>query len=392
MDNLESFEILPPDDLSGISNVGVTDTRNPEADSLRNEIAELSKEGYFFLKNDNISGAVDSFKKILALDDNNNYALVGLGDSARKQHNFSLAADYYNRCLTYHPSNNYALFGLADCYKAMRQYHKAIDIWERYLAHDDQNITVLTRVADAYRKIRDFKNSKELYLRVLEMEKDNPYALIGLGHLHYDFKEYADALYYWMRMYEIGDDKVDIRVLTSIGNCHRKLKTFDKGVPFFERALEMDTNNFYALFGLADCYRGMNMQARSIEYWNKILKNDPHNKVILTRAGDAYRTLGDYKTATEYYEKALNIEFDLYAVLGLALLSKAQGNYDDAIESLGRLVQADPKNYRLYIDLADCYERKGNKKQAIEILQNCQRQGVRSQVINDNLARLQQDA
>ncbi len=383
MDNLESFEMLPPESIPSSSN------RNPEIDSLRNEIAELSKEGYFLLKEDNISGAVDAFKKILALDDNNNYALVGLGDSARKQRNFSLAADYYNRCLNYHPANNYALFGLADCYKAMRQYHKAIDIWERYLAHDDENITVLTRVADAYRKIRDFKNSKDLYLRVLDMEKDNPYALIGLGHLHYDFKEYADALYYWMRMYELGEDKVDIRVLTSIGNCHRKLKSFDKGVPFFKRALDMDSNNFYALFGLADCYRGMNMQSQSIEYWNRILQSDPHNKVILTRAGDAYRTLGDFKTATEYYEKALNIEFDLYAVLGLALLSKAQGRYDEAIASLSRLVQADPKNYRLYIDLSDCYEQKGDKKQAAEVLQNCQRQGVRSQLVTDRLSKLQ---
>ena len=225
MDDLESFE-MHPSELADLANL------NPETDSLRSEIAELSKEGYFLLKEDNISGAVDAFKKILALDDNNNYALVGLGDSARKQRNFSLAADYYNRCLVYHPANNYALFGLADCYKAMRQYHKAIDIWERYLTHDNENITVLTRVADAYRKIRDFKNSKNLYLRVLDMEKDNPYALIGLGHLHYDFKEYADALYYWMHMYELCENKVDIRVLTSIGNCHRKLKSFDKGVPF----------------------------------------------------------------------------------------------------------------------------------------------------------------
>ena len=247
---------------------------------------------------------------------------------------------------------------------------------------------MLTRVADAYRKIRDFKKSKQLYLRVLDMEEENAYALIGLGHLHYDFKEYKDALYYWSRMLEINEAAVDIRVLTSIGNCHRKLKTFEKGVYYFERALQIDDKNFYALFGLADCYRGMNQQFRSVEYWNKILQLDSKNKVILTRAGDAYRNMGDYKTASEYYNKALNIEYDLYAVLGLALISKGEGRYEEAIISFSRLIQTDPKNYRLYMDLADCYVKTNQKAKAVEILESFQKQGLRSQAVAEMLEKL----
>ena len=248
--------------------------------------------------------------------------------------------------------------------------------------------TVLTRVADAYRKIRDLKKSKQLYLRVLDMEAENAYALIGLGHLHYDFKEYKDALYYWTKMLEVNENAVDIRVLTSIGNCHRKLKTFDKGVYYFERALKIDPKNFYALFGLADCYRGMNQQFRSIEHWNMILQLDPKNKVILTRTGDAYRNMGDYKTATDYYNRALNIEYDLYAVLGLALISKGEGRYEEAIISLSRLIQTDPKNYRLYTDLADCYLKTNRKAQAVEVLQSFQTQGLRSQAVSEMLEKL----
>ncbi|MDR0628425.1 MAG: tetratricopeptide repeat protein [Treponema sp.] len=342
------------------------------------EISELSKKGYQSLKEDRILEAIACFNKILVIDDNNNYALVGMGDAARKRGTFKEAITFYQRCLIQHPGNNYALFGLADCYKALSQYHKAIEIWEQYLHHDDKNITVLTRVADAYRKVRDFKHSKAVYLRVLEMEDRNPYAIIGLGHLHYDFKEYRDALFYWEKMLEIGKDNVDIRVLTSIGNCHRKLKTFDRGMAFFEQALYKDPYNFYALFGLADCYRGMNQQNRSLEYWNRILEQDPRNKVILTRAGDAYRNLGDYDQAVQYYQRALNIEFDTYAVLGLAVVAKAQGKYEEAIESLQRLIQQDTKNHRLYLELTDCFLQKGEKLKAIETLEAFQRMGIRN--------------
>jgi tetratricopeptide (TPR) repeat protein len=225
-------------------------------------------------------------------------------------------------------------------------------------------------------------------MRVLEMEENNPYAIIGLGHLHYDFKEYEDALFYWEKMLALNPENIDIRVLTSIGNCHRKLKTFADGIPFFKKALDKEPTNFYAIFGLADCYRGLNQQEQSLEYWNRILEQDPRNKVILTRAGDAYRNLSKYEKAQEYYESALNIEFDTYAIMGLALISKAQGKYEEAVVSLRRLKQQDQKNYRIYVEIAECCLKLGEKRQAIETLEEFQRLGIRNNQINEMLEKL----
>jgi tetratricopeptide (TPR) repeat protein len=187
---------------------------------------------------------------------------------------------------------------------------------------------------------------------------------------------------------EKNTGKTDIRILTSIGNCHRKLKTFDKGVVFFERALEMDPQNFYALFGLADCYRGMNQQFRSIAYWNRILASDPNNKVILTRIGDAYRNSGDYEAALSFYEQALEIDFDEYALMGLALIGKLQGNYEDAIMRLNRLIQADSKNYRYYVDIADCYLHMNQKKKALAILQDAIKHTGKNTAVLDLLEKI----
>ncbi len=353
-----------------------------------NEISELSKRGYQLLKENLTNRAKESFARILELDDQNNYALVGLGDCYRKERKYKDAITHYQKCLGSHPGNNYALFGLADCYKALNQYNRAIDIWEEYLLHDDKNITVLTRIADAYRKVRNFDKSYELYQRVLEMEASNSYAIIGLGHLYYDFKEYKEALKYWERMLEINRGHVDIRVLTSLGNCHRKLKTFDKGVPYFLDALKKQPSNFYALFGLADCYRGLNQQDQSLVYWNKILDMDRKNKVILTRAGDAYRNMGEDDKAESYYKKALNIEFDTYAILGLALLNKEKGNYQDAITSLKDLISNDPKNYRLYLEAAECYEKIGDPEEALELLSQFLKLGIRNNRIIDKVMEL----
>ena len=177
-------------------------------------------------------------------------------------------------------------------------------------------------------------------------------------------------MYYWTRIYELNQDNSDIRVLTAIGNCHRKLKTFDKGTIYFQKALDKDPKNFYALFGMADCYRGLNQHDISIQYWTKILEIDPQNKVILTRAGDAYRTTGNFDEAIKYYNKALDIDFDIYAAIGLALICKAQKKYDEAISRFEDLIKSDPRNSRLYIDLAECYACINQKETSIKLLED----------------------
>jgi tetratricopeptide (TPR) repeat protein len=271
----------------------------------------------------------------------------------------------------------------------MNQFGKAIETWNKYLERDADNITVLTRIADAYRKLHDFKNSKFNYERVLELEEDNPYAIIGLGHLHYDFKEYRDALYYWEKMLKTRSmSQVDIRVLTSIGNCHRKLKSFDDGIAYFDAALQRERNNFFALFGLADCFRGLNQPRRALDYWNLILAQDPRNKVILTRVGDAFCALGNYEKAAECYNRAINIEFDVYAVLGLAIIDKMHGDFVEAIRSLKTLLEYDQKNHRIYLELAECYQHLGEKDTAVAILREYQRFGIRNNAVNELLEEL----
>ena len=357
-------------------------------ESERERITDLSREGYQHLRENNLGAAEERFRAILEIDANNNYALVGLGDTYRKRRRCREAVEFYKQCLLTKPDNNYALFGLADCYKAMKQFNRAIEVWEEYLKYDSENVTVLTRVADAHRKARNFNRSKELYYMALDQEPENDYALIGLGHLHYDFRMFREALGYWRRMYDRPDQKPDIRVLTAIGNCHRKLKEFDKGRDFFDEALAREPKNFYALFGIADCYRGLGESDKSLEYWNRILEQNPENKVILTRAGDAYRELGDEDRAEMYYKRALNIEFDLYAVFGLAVIAKDHGRYEDALRSLNSILESDPDNHRFALEAAECAIQLGREHEARSILEKQMEDGARQKGIHEMYDRL----
>jgi tetratricopeptide (TPR) repeat protein len=92
--------------------------------------------------------------------------------------------------------------------------------------------------------------------------------------------------------------------------------------------------------------------------------------------------------AVDYYNQALNIEYDAWAVLGLAIVAKNRGRYNEAMESLRRLIQQDPKNYRFYIELAECYMKKNDRNRAIETLGEFQKMGIRNPVVTDYLEAL----
>ena len=318
-------------------------------------LTDLSRAGYRHIKNGELSEALSSFRKIMEIDPDNHYALVGIGDVYRKELRFQEARKYYQRCLEFQPRNNYALFGLADCLRQQNHFRQAIDVWEEYLQFDSQNVTVLTRVADAYRKIRNSKRSEELYIQVLELEPRNSYALTGLGHLHYNRHNYDRSLEYWNQIYHEQGLNADIRVLTSIGNCYRKLKSFNEGTTYFKAVLTKEDRNFYALFGLADCYRGLHYLDKSLVYWNRILERDPRNKLILTRAGDAYRQQQQLNQAEDYYERALSIKYDTYAILGLAMIYIIRQEYEEAANRLEGLLKNHARNHRIYPVLMECY-------------------------------------
>ncbi|MCL2130566.1 MAG: tetratricopeptide repeat protein, partial [Treponema sp.] len=67
------------------------------------------------------------------------------------------------------------------------------------------------------------------------------------------------------------------------------------------------------------------------------------------------------------------------------LIAKARGKYDEAIVSLKRLIQQDSKNARFYTELADCLKNNGEKRYAIETLEDFQRLGIRNAQVNEML-------
>lgn len=341
------------------------------ADSPALQIGDLlvqrSRQANLWLKEGKLNDAEKAFHEVLELEQGNSYALVGLAQVAKRRGDLSKAIHFYQECLQHAPYNSVAMLGLADCYRANSQLPKALPLWEKHLELHGKNTAVLTRMADAYRRTKRIDKARQAYTTALTDDPKNVYALIGLGYLHYEQQVFSEALACWSKAHTLNKARLDVRLLTNLGNCHRKLHSYNDGIPYFQHALELEPGNFFALFGLADCHRGLHQPEQSLHFWEAILGKDPNNKIVLTRAGDALRQLGQLDAAQSRYRTALQVGFDCFAAMGLATVLKINGQYQEALNYLHDIQQNDPNNPRVAQLIADCQHRLNHPSDGLKV-------------------------
>ena len=290
------------------------DKKMPPA--LRARLATLSKAGFRGLQENRLEDARRWFEQLQRLDPGNCYAAVGLGELTRKQGDLPAARRHYGACLEREPENPFALKGAAECAWETQDYGQAAQLWERCLRPETPDPGLLAHAADAWRKQGELTARGtptgapcgSIRSTVTPSRARQP--AVRRGPVRGGGRLLGAAARPRSR---------NIRVLTGLGNCHRKLRDFSGALSLFEAAAELEPGNFYALYGIADCLRGLRNPEGSLAPGRRSWRA-PDNRIILTRAGDACRNLGRLERAESYYRRALAAGPDVFAQIGLARL------------------------------------------------------------------------
>lgn len=242
--------------------------------------------------------------------------------------------------------------------------NEAINLVEQELIKNNDNPVLYSILGELYEQV-DFNKSIEAYKKGLSLFPDNSYLLIGIGFVYYNKNHFSEALPYFKLAW--FNDPMNIRLITAIGNILRNLKDYSKAEKFYRLATTLEKENVFALFGLADCYRGMNLHSKALEIWLQLAQIEPENKIFLTRIGDAYRMLKEYDKALSFYERAINIEYDFYAYLGIALTYEQMGNIPKSIEIFNNIENHENNNSRFYYEYIKFCQRNSMKDKAKQL-------------------------
>jgi tetratricopeptide (TPR) repeat protein len=350
---------------------------------MKRNVIALSKEGYKALEQNLPDVAEENFGQILAVDPENSYALVGLGETSRKIGDFTEAFRRFERCLEIYPDNLFAVKGAAESAWEMEDFDLSLMYWQKYVAIRDDEAAVLCRLGDAYRRTGNQRKAEEAYRRTLRQDRDYKYALNGLATILYDLEEYREAVELWKRLLERETKNVFAR--TSLGNCYRRLREFDSALAAYRAAEQIEPNNFFALYGIADSLRGIGDYTESLEFLRRILEDDPDNHIILTRAGDACRRIGKPDEARKYYRLAVRNRFDLFAEFGLARLDSEEGRYRESIDRLQALTAKSEMSRRnesrIALEISKTYEEAGDIERAVGVLRDTRPMSRKSEEI-----------
>lgn len=194
------------------------------------------------------------------------------------------------------------------------------------------------------------KKGYEQWQKIPELSKS--------GYLLLKERRYRDAEREFEKILDL--DRKNIYALVGMGDVCRAQKSFEKSVDFYIQALGIDPLNKFALIGLADSYRALKKNYEAIKIWEEYLSysENEYDIAILTRLGDTYRKTGKLREALGKYEKAYSVDkLNPYVLSGLGLVYFEMNDFHTALTYWNQLLAIEPRDVKVLTNTGNCFRK-----------------------------------
>ncbi len=207
------------------------------------------------------------------------------------------------------------------------------------------------------------------YLGSLMVQQDNWVSHVGMGSYFLDQGDARNALMAFETASRLNPGAAVPHVQASI--AHARLGDLNKAEAELNAALQIDFEDAPALLTMGLLKNRQGNQREAVAYLKRATKSDP------TMAAAAYNlaviTAADrLNEAIAWARKAYELQPDASYGYTLAQLLKQDGQWDESIEVLGRLIGAHPLHADAYLLMGELLEKKGRTADA----QAAYRQGL----------------
>ncbi len=161
-----------------------------------------------------------------------------------------------------------------------------------------------------------------------------------------------------------------------LGYAYVRMEDYENGEETFLQVLEIDKNNKAALRELGTLSMRKRDWEKAVHYFSEDLKKPgthlPHQ--IYNYLALSYYNMGKHENAEEQWLKALNIKENAAIRLNLALAYRDRERFDDAMVSLKKALDINPKFVQAHFEMAVLLLKKRENKKASkhfnEVLRN----------------------
>ncbi len=257
-----------------------------------------------YFKSGHISKAKDQYRRLLDLQPDDPYALLGLARIAIDEGQWKEAAAYLNHAVNKNPE-----FGVA---------HRLLATVHEHFGRKEKMKQSLDRAAQCTR----FRPAPDPWIDSLNDLCYDVEQLLVLGSKAITELDIENAARFFNRARDL--DAEDPRVHLSLGRLCFMTSQLKESRGFFLKAIELDPKSDEAYFQLGVISRREGDLAGAREMFQKALTFQPYNANVYNNLGVTLLEMGDLKGAKDALQKALEIypeHINARYNLGLALWS-----------------------------------------------------------------------
>ena len=265
-------------------------------------------------------------------------------------------------------------FVLGKAYDADGKFTEAIAEFQRAISLAPTSDEAYRQLGEAYLHSGDSAHAIEAFQKALQI---NPYYWVNhnaLGDAYFQLGEYAKASQSFKQVTALAPD-IDAGY-ENIGNVFAQRGMYQESIPFFQKAVQIEP--YYTTYSnLGTAYFFMKQYGEAVQMFEKAVGLHPNDTMMMTNLGDAYRVEGEHDKARATYQQAVSLGYkelqtnpqdaDVMSQMALCYANLGDSQQADAFIKKARAI--DKKNINYIYNQAEIYALLGNKKEALNALQ-----------------------
>lgn len=247
--------------------------------------------------------AIEFWKKYLQLKGFKDvFVLTRVADGYKTLSNHEESETYYKKALAIDANDRYALMGLADLYHKCGQEQPAIEYYEKALDNGVSLINILTIVANLHYRQKNFEKARLYYEKALARDPENSYALYGLGNCYRWKNDYQRSIELWERILKNNNGTANL--LTRLGDAYRNLGQYEAAERSYKSNLDKGYDKF-SLIGMVKLHSLQGRMREACDYYDELLNKEGEDRNVFADIGDLLIQNNQQALALQFFRHVL---------------------------------------------------------------------------------------
>ncbi|MFQ5455474.1 MAG: tetratricopeptide repeat protein, partial [Nitrospirota bacterium] len=251
--------------------------------------------------------------------------------------------------------------------EAIKEFATAIEL-------DNSKAEGYYYLGNALKNNGDYENALKVTKKALGIDPDYISAIEQEGDIYASTKLYNNALETYFDLYDMASEKNDsekARIYEKIGTVYELKGEYESAVNEYNKAYRLVLKNSEKVKiheKIGAVYELKGEYESAVNEYNKAFKltrKDSEKARIYEKIGVVYELKGEYESAINEYNKAYELTNFNKFIEDIASAYRKEGYYEEAIDTMKRLIALDDRNPKYHFTLAYLYDEENRIEDAI---------------------------